>query len=65
MSALATAPITGRISETNLKPSTVKREQIAKLAYVLWEQRGSPYGSPEVDWLEAERELEESSYVSR
>jgi hypothetical protein len=29
----------------------------AKLAYRLWEQRGRPYGSPDVDWFAAEKAL--------
>lgn len=29
----------------------------AKLAYQLWEQRGRPFGSPEVDWFAAEKIL--------
>lgn len=32
-------------------------EVTAKLAYQLWERRGRPFGSPEVDWLAAERVL--------
>jgi hypothetical protein len=32
--------------------------QIAALAYQLWLDRGGPYGSPEEDWLRAERELQ-------
>ena len=32
-------------------------EVTAKLAYQLWEQRGRPFGSPEVDWLAAEKVL--------
>ena len=28
-----------------------------KLAYQLWEQRGRPFGSPEVDWFAAEEAL--------
>jgi hypothetical protein len=32
-------------------------EQIEERAYQLWEQRGRPQGSPEVDWERAEREL--------
>jgi hypothetical protein len=32
-------------------------EQIALLAYTLWQQRGAPEGSPEQDWFRAEREL--------
>jgi hypothetical protein len=32
-----------------------RHEFVAKLAYKLWEQRGRPLGSPDVDWFEAER----------
>jgi Protein of unknown function (DUF2934) len=47
-------------------PGTSLQEDLSKLAYVLWEQRGCPYGSPEIDWLEAERNLRErSDHVSR
>jgi DUF2934 family protein len=32
-------------------------EEIEKLAYRLWEERGAPVGSPETDWERAERAL--------
>lgn len=32
-------------------------QQIAQLAYVLWQQRGCIEGSPEQDWFEAERRV--------
>lgn len=32
-----------------------RHEFVAKLAYKLWEDRGRPWGSPEVDWFAAER----------
>ncbi len=32
-----------------------RHEFVAKLAYKLWEERGRPLGSPDVDWLAAER----------
>ncbi len=32
-----------------------RHEFVAKLAYKLWEERGHPFGSPEVDWFAAER----------
>jgi len=32
-------------------------EEIARLAYEHWQQRGCPAGSPEVDWLHAEKKL--------
>jgi hypothetical protein len=36
---------------------TVSHEEIAQLAYSYWEARGYDPGSPEEDWLRAEREL--------
>jgi len=33
------------------------REEIAMLAYQLWEHRGRPLGSPEIDWYAAESAL--------
>jgi len=32
-----------------------RHEFVAKLAYKYWEERGRPFGSPEVDWFRAER----------
>lgn len=32
-------------------------KDIASLAYQLWQSRGCPEGSPDVDWLEAEKQL--------
>ncbi len=34
-----------------------RHEFVAKLAYKLWEERGRPFGSPEVDWLAAEQAI--------
>jgi hypothetical protein len=34
-----------------------RQEEIARLAYVLWQQRGCPPESAETDWLEAEQQL--------
>ena len=36
---------------------TPTQEQIQERAFYLWEQRGPPEGSPEIDWERAEREL--------
>ena len=33
------------------------QEQIASLAYALWQQRGSPVSSSEEDWFRAEQEV--------
>jgi hypothetical protein len=38
-------------------PEKSMQEDIAKLAYAVWQQRGCPEGSPEFDWFEAERNL--------
>ncbi|HWY53911.1 MAG TPA: DUF2934 domain-containing protein, partial [Terriglobales bacterium] len=32
-----------------------RHEFVAKVAYKLWEERGRPFGSPDVDWFAAER----------
>ena len=34
-----------------------RHEFVAKQAYRLWEERGRPLGSPEVDWFAAEQSL--------
>jgi len=44
--------------------SSLTREEIAALAYSLWEARGRPEGSPEEDWLNAERALNEQEGIS-
>jgi len=36
---------------------THRHDEIAKLAYELWERRGRPLGSPEIDWYTAENAL--------
>jgi Protein of unknown function (DUF2934) len=41
-------------------PEAVERsrsEEIARLAYALWQQRGCALDSAETDWLEAEQQL--------
>jgi hypothetical protein len=45
-------------SEPALRPRPTSAE-IATLAHELWLERGCPLGSPELDWLEAERRLTE------
>ena len=47
-------PPSGLPSQTHEAPT---REQIAKLAYQFWEERGRPEGSPDEDWVRAERQL--------
>ena len=46
-------------------PEHEHTEEIAALAYDLWHARGCPDGSPEEDWLQAERELQGSTATAR
>jgi len=39
-------------------------QDIASLAYALWQERGCPEGSPEVDWFRAEEELSSGATVA-
>lgn len=39
-------------------------ETIQRLAYELWQARGCPFGSAEVDWFAAERQLGNTSQVA-
>ena len=42
---------------TTKQVETIPQEEIALRAYCLWEERGSPIGSPEEDWFRAEQEI--------
>ena len=66
--AIATPGSVQRKPQQDLgKPNTTtdlpqaSTEDIARLAYLLWEERGRPIGSAEVDWIEAERQLRSRS----
>ena len=50
--------------QANRNESSPTHEEIAALAYSLWEARGCREGSPEEDWLNAERALNEQQGVS-
>jgi hypothetical protein len=41
-----------------------RHEFVEKLAYKLWEQRGRPLGSPDVDWFAAEQAVYSSLAAS-
>jgi uncharacterized protein YjbJ (UPF0337 family) len=36
-----------------------QHEDIARLAYQIWQQRGCPIGTPEEDWFRAEEEIKQ------
>ena len=44
--------------DQELSPQELSQDDIAHLAYALWQRRGSPDGTAEVDWLEAEAQLQ-------
>lgn len=49
------APVSGSASPS--ARDVPSHEQIAKLAYQFWEERGRPEGSADEDWLRAERQI--------
>ncbi|HEY1946455.1 MAG TPA: DUF2934 domain-containing protein [Bryobacteraceae bacterium] len=51
--------------DTEPVPLPFRREEVALRAFELWKERGSPLGSPEVDWKEAEQDLLARSRGSR
>jgi len=49
-------PIEAR-NKSEARINNARTDDIARLAYSLWEARGRQDGSPEEDWFQAEREL--------
>jgi len=43
-----------------LPQQSLDQEQVAELAYQLWEKRNRPHGAATDDWLEAERLLRDT-----
>lgn len=41
-----------------------RHELVQRLAYQHWEKRGSPLGSPEIDWFAAEKAMRASLLAS-
>jgi hypothetical protein len=56
------ADITGG-SVKVLEPAN--RDDIATLAYMLWQERGCPVGSDEEDWFRAEEQLKHGTVLVR
>jgi hypothetical protein len=49
---------TSDVAPVRHEPNAAPAEQdVAMLAYALWQARGCPDGSPEQDWFHAESEL--------
>ena|SRR5690348_11720899 len=55
------------VLEKPARPDTVAvnrelaHEEIARLAYALWQARGCQHGDPEQDWLQAEQRLKQGA----
>jgi hypothetical protein len=47
----------GPVTAVETTTQNARTEDIARLAYSLWEARGRQDGSPEQDWFRAEQEL--------
>ena len=44
-------------TDLGIEHPTADREDISRLAYLYWEERGCPNDSPDEDWFRAEAEL--------
>jgi hypothetical protein len=49
------------VVESTESLAAAEHEQIARLAYSYWQDRGCPDGSPEEDWFRAEVDLLEQA----
>jgi hypothetical protein len=54
----ASAPSPAPEGDGRIGPPGAGREQVAALAYELWESRGGPEGTDLEDWFRAERRLQ-------
>jgi DUF2934 family protein len=60
-SATKSAPVLQRPADAPEKRPL--SEDIAILAYALWQERGCPLGSPEEDWFKAEEQLKSEQAI--
>jgi|SRR5271170_4945277 len=51
------SPVPARFATAVQTAPTSVQEQLALLAYQLWQKRGRPEGSPDEDWFRAVQEL--------
>jgi Protein of unknown function (DUF2934) len=54
----AAPPVASETAATEERSRSVAYEDVARLAFSYWEQRGYQHGSPDTDWLRAEQELQ-------
>jgi hypothetical protein len=53
-------PISHKDHETPDGPPPISEAEIAERAYEIWLRNGSPMGTAQEDWLEAERQLHDA-----
>lgn len=51
-------------ASVELNPNRSLQEEIAALAYSLWQARGCPEGTPDEDWFKAEEALRANVGIS-
>jgi hypothetical protein len=56
-----TSRANSHLTSEHLESTDGGHDPVASRAYELWMLRGCPDGSPEVDWFQAESELNENS----
>lgn len=61
MAKEATKQAAAPLVQANSTGTGPAHEEIAVLAYSLWQARGYPEGTPEEDWFNAQRALEAKS----
>jgi Protein of unknown function (DUF2934) len=62
LAAVSESSSAGMKSTPADSPRTVTHQQIAELAHSFWSNRDYAYGSPEDDWLRAERQLTSAAH---
>lgn len=55
--------VAGPASRTGSSDFDPAPEEVARLAYLYWQARGCPDGSPEEDWYRAEAQLRERTVM--
>ena len=61
MAKEATKQAPAPVAQTRCAGTVPTQEEVAALAYSLWQARGCPEGTAEEDWLNAERTLKPKS----
>ena len=60
----AREPETPARADTVVVERELSHEEIARVAYSLWQARGCQHGNPDEDWLRAEEQLRQRSFAT-